>query len=212
MMKQTVTYGLGMLLLLSACSSGNGGGDTTSGGNGGDGAGGASSTGGAGGIGGAGGSSGMNDCPSAEPMPGATCTIQDLLCSYGSSPFPMCRHRYRCDMGQWGQFGGFCQKEPAACAPSPPDGTACPAQGSFCVDGTRLCMCPVCGGAGCPPEPWSWSCSIAPAAGCPDFVPNEGTTCTDAALVCEYGIICNEYARVQCKNGVWAWDPLLACP
>jgi len=210
MKKRIAMVALGMVLQLCACSSGNGGGNTASGGQGGDA--GAGASGGAAGSGGAGGSSGMTVCPGAEPMQGTACSVQGLYCSYGDSPFPMCRHRYRCDMGQWATFRAFCQDEPPACAPSPPDGTACPGQTSYCVDGSRLCMCPVCGGAGCPPEPWSWSCSNAPAAGCPDFVPNEGTECTDTALVCEYGIMCNEYARVQCINGVWAWDPFVACP
>lgn len=177
---------------------------------------GGSGNGGNGATGGNGGTGGMNQgstpCPTTEPMPGAACSIQDLQCSYGESPFPMCRPRYRCDMGQWILQSAACQQEPAACMPSPPEGTACPGQGSYCVDGTKLCMCPVCGGAGCPPEPWVWSCSAPPAMGCPAIVPNAGTSCTDATLVCEYGIMCNEYARVQCKNNLWVWDPDFACP
>jgi len=201
-----------IVFVLGACEGGSTGGTSNAAGNGGMG-GNAVGGMGEGGMGGNGGTNaGPTGCPASEPTVGMACVKQDLHCSYGEGAFPMCRHRYRCDMGQWAQFGGFCQQEPAACAPSPPEGTACPGQGSYCVDGTKLCMCPVCGGAGCPPEPWVWSCSAPAAAGCPALVPNDGTACNDPAVVCEYGIMCNEHARVQCTNGAWTWDPEFACP
>jgi hypothetical protein len=185
----------------------------TNGGSGG--AGGTGAAGGSAGNGGTGGSGGMSNpavCPVTEPTMGDACATPDLHCSYGEGAFPMCRHRYRCDAGVWATFSAFCDMEPAPCAPSPPDGAACPGQTSYCVDGTRLCMCPVCGGAGCPPEPWSWSCSSAPAMGCPALVPNEGTACSDPTLDCEYGIMCNEHARARCTNGLWIWDEDMPCP
>ena len=192
---------LGLAFVMGACDGGVSGGG-----------GGAGGMAGAGGMGTGGMNGGMTKCPANEPMMGDACTMQGLHCSYGESAFPMCRHQYRCDMGMWAQSGGFCQQEPGSCMPSPVEGTACPGQFSYCVDGTKLCMCPVCGGAGCPPEPWFWSCSAPPAAGCPAVVPNDGTACNDPGLACEYGIMCNEHARVQCTNGTWVWDPEYACP
>jgi len=190
------------LLVAGACEDvkTNGGG----GGNGGTGA--------TGGTGGTGGMTNPSVCPVTEPSKGDPCSMQNLHCSYGEGAFPMCRHRYRCEMGIWSTFTALCQDEPPPCAPSPPDGTVCPGQGSYCVDDTRLCMCPVCGGAGCPPEPWSWSCSNPPAMGCPALVPNEGTACSDPALICQYGIACNEHATARCTNGLWIWDDELPCP
>ncbi len=197
-----------VVFVLGACDGGSTGGTTNAtGGTGGTGGMGEAGTGGSGGT-----NTGVTNCPVTEPMNGGACSTQDLQCSYGEGAFPMCRHRYRCDMGQWVQLGGFCQQEPVACAPSPPEGTACPGQGSYCLDSTKLCMCPVCGGAGCPPEPWVWSCSAPPATGCPALVPNEGTACNDPSLACEYGIMCNEYAHAKCTNGTWKWDPEFACP
>jgi hypothetical protein len=197
---------VGIVFVLGACDGGSTGGTTNAtGGTGGNGVGGND-------VGGNGGMNGSTPCPASEPTNGVACTTPNLQCSYGDGAFPMCRHKYRCDLGKWAQNGGFCQQEPLACSPSPVEGTACPGQGSYCFDGTKLCMCPVCGGAGCPPEPWSWSCGAAPAAGCPDFVPNDGTACNVPALVCEYGINCNEHARAQCINGTWIWDPEYPCP
>lgn len=185
---------------------------TNGGGGGSGGTGGASVSSGSGGTGGTGGMTNPSICPTTEPTMGDACSTPDLHCSYGEGAFPMCRHRYRCEMGAWAKFGGYCDSEPAPCAPSPPDGTACPGQTSYCVDQNRLCMCPVCGGAGCPPEPWSWSCSSPPATGCPDIVPNEGTACVDPAIVCDYGIMCNEHATARCQNGLWRWDEDFPCP
>lgn len=178
------------------------------------GGGGSANTGGASGTGGTGGESGTSGpCPTTEPMNGSVCSTPNTQCSYGESAFPRCRRRYRCDTGQWANIGGFCDPEPAACSPANPAGTSCGTQFSYCVDnGTSLCMCPICGGAGCQPEPWTWSCSGPPQSGCPDIVPNEGTTCNDATLDCEYGIMCNEYARTRCVNGIWQWDLEIACP
>lgn len=199
-----------VFLMAAACEDVN-----TKGGSGGGGmgaTGGSAGNGGSSASGGSGGMSNVSVCPVTEPTQGDACSVQDLHCSYGEGAFPMCRHRYRCVMGNWMTNGAFCDMEPAPCAPSPPDGTACPGQTSYCVDGTRLCMCPVCGGAGCPPEPWSWSCSGPAATGCPDFVPNEGTSCADSALVCDYGFSCNEHATARCSNGLWVWDEELPCP
>src|SRR4051794_20055923 len=105
--ERMAVFGVAMAMSTLGCDGGSTGGSTVAtGGMGGSGVGGA---GGAGGT-----NAGPTGCPASEPMNGAACAKQDLHCSYGESPFPMCRHRYRCDMGKWAQSGGFCQQEPAA--------------------------------------------------------------------------------------------------
>ncbi|MBK8258240.1 MAG: hypothetical protein IPK82_36925 [Polyangiaceae bacterium] len=156
-------------------------------------------------------SGGSTGCPTVEPQVGDACDSDELRCSYGESVIPSCRRGYKCLSNQWQPDGLGCTEDPAAC-PSPTDGVECATQQALCIAGDNFCVCAPCGGAGCPPPPFFWSCGTAPQAGCPAVVPNDGTACDTANLECFYGVMCAESASIKCVEGAWKWDPPIACP
>lgn len=141
-----------------------------------------------------------------------TCEADGLRCSYGESAIPGCRRGYRCQDGAWQVDGLGCEDDPADCPSDSPGGTECQEQSSLCVNAALFCVCGPCGGAGCPDPPWSWSCGGPPNTGCPDVIPNDGTACDEASLVCHYGVFCAEEATARCTEGAWTWDEPMACP
>lgn len=150
-------------------------------------------------------------CPSVAPEAQSACAEEALHCTYGDSPVPSCRPSYTCVNGGWTIDTLGCLEGPYKC---PPDvgSEACPAQGDTCVTDTSFCICGPCGGAGCPPEPWSWVCAQGTDPGCPALLPNDGAACDAPEQVCNYGVMCADFVTARCIGGAWDWDDPLACP
>lgn len=151
-------------------------------------------------------------CPAAIPS-GGTCTTAEegLRCTYGDSVRPECRTDYTCTSGGWATTKNFCEPSLDCGTTDPTEGSACTTEG-VCEVGNDICVCTACAGGPCMPSP-TWSCAKPPTtAGCPATVPNDGTSCTTEGLNCSYGLICAQSgAMVDCKNGRWTWNMLIAC-
>ena len=186
-------------------TTGTGGGSTTGTGTGGTGSGGGTTT------------TKKSPCPKS-PAPGTACTIPNLACSYGDDVRAECREVDTCTGGVWVADHTACPPQSPACPSSPP-----PNKSSCSLDAgshrllrvpqrgrLRLLRRARRGGGLCMVGPPEWYCGspMGPAA-CPAITPNEGTTCSDAGLICSYPSGCGLTA--SCTGGLWTWT-MSACP
>lgn len=159
-------------------------------------------------------------CPASQPLPGASCEDQGLLCSYGDAPTLECRSVYACStQGDGGavwvtneSVGPPCGGPlPEGYCPTSPPERASPCtvavDGIPCVYGTLLCFCNALESrtAG---SPGVWFCEGPPVdPECPASLPNLGEGCETQALECYYAFnACSEpFAELFCYKG--AWEP-----
>ena len=124
----------------------------------------------------------------------------------------MCGVQGLCDGTMWvitEPSAPACNDDPlAGCDPTAPDpGTVCADTALDCwYAGGRHCWCSDCQGGSPYPicqtiDPPEWACS-SPAAGCPEVVPQAGTSCSDEGLSC--GPHCE--LQVLCEGGFWVWQ------
>jgi hypothetical protein len=153
-------------------------------------------------------------CPSTEPTGGSCAGLADgLTCTYGSSVRPECRTLWVCVAGKWEMPGNVCAMFTGCPATQPPTSMVCTNMNQVCTYADTICLCNACAAGPCKVPPVTWQCTAPPSTlGCPPVVPNNGTACTTNELQCSYGFPCaSSGAVVNCTNGVWVWDQMIAC-
>ena len=153
---------------------------------------------------------GPGECPSEPPRAGDPCQ-GELECSYDSCSNPENVSDARCVDGQW-EVGS------ASCNPPPPEGDltcpdAPPEQGAACADLTLDCDYDPCTNergtlaARCVDFAWEvedeYSCNPPPPPPeCPEELPESGTSCDLAGMVCSYA---EGTLEAECKSE-FTWD------
>jgi hypothetical protein len=118
-----------------------------------------------------------------------------------------------CTGGAWTTTKSACAMSTTCGSTPPTSGTACPTNGVACAYGSTICICSQCPSGLCMAGGPDWSCAGPPStAGCPPLVPNQGTACSTADLMCTYGFPCGGSGTTAvCKGGLWSWVGV-ACP
>ncbi|HMR75511.1 MAG TPA: hypothetical protein PKD61_10370 [Polyangiaceae bacterium] len=190
---------IGCCLAFCIASPACGGEDFSSGSGGSAGAGSGSGATAAGGAsaGGAGGAPVSGTCPAA-PANGLSCTSEGLVCTYGTGPRPCQRTVWKCGAGAFAQINQPCAAD-TTCPPAIVGNTSC-SVAKICPAAGALCGCNI--------QISKWSCVNTPP-GCPDTIPNAGTSCAGAkAQDCSYGKcgVTDEEVRARCVSDVWIWE------
>jgi hypothetical protein len=150
-------------------------------------------------------------CPSQPPPAGLSCGQPQRDCWYGNDPRWYCRDRYSCTQGRWEQTGLADCTGPSNRCPAdptqPPDGVCNGSGNTYCEYGPGYaCECQFGGFGG-----ETWGCMTPPGGGCPDLMPNAGTTCMNLYVNgCDYGYGCSG-VMMECKNNTWEMTGQRVC-
>ncbi len=163
---------------------------------------------------------GPSGCPLELPANDTTCLgLNGLVCTYGDSLTPQCRTVLTCTAVPTGEVWGVTPPDRDLCAgvgcpgAPPPSASECTVDGLTCgFEDGLLCTCTTCTGGPCGPPPPQWVCG-SPQAGCPDVLPNAGTSCAGAEGSCDYGNPCAGGQATSCNpaTGAWEWVSV-PCP
>ncbi|MGH7285229.1 MAG: hypothetical protein ACRELY_27215 [Polyangiaceae bacterium] len=154
-------------------------------------------------------------CPGSIPAAGTPCTIDGLICEYGSSDLEFCNTVAKCTSGTFDITPpeDACQNELDAGGTCPATlgeieaGSACPTFGQACTYAEGSCGCGFVNHSAD-----EWVCDTSPGAGCPTPRPKLGSTCSPNGLMCDYGA-CTILGNpdMACDGGVW-FDVTVPCP
>jgi hypothetical protein len=153
-------------------------------------------------------------CPTDPPTAGASCTDNGLECEYGTNPNVECNKTFTCAGSLW--------TSPSSTPPCPPADDCPPAyitsgkneqcsmsdEDLTCSYAQGTCIC----SEGSLPEvggPY-WNC-IPATSSCPSPRPRLGSACSDEGTQCDYGA-CEGGIAIECKDGVWQQNNMVACP
>jgi hypothetical protein len=157
----------------------------------------------------------LSQCPGTEPVIGASCAAEGVVCTYGDSVRVDCRRARGCVMGTWIMDPSEdCRQPPANYCPAQVPADSCsavtwtgmtiPTNGqAVCAypDGTS-CVCNICQGLGCSGQ--AWLCVSPPTnPACPAIAPNLGAKCPSQGLECDYGICGQGGGQFICRKTVW---------
>jgi hypothetical protein len=154
-------------------------------------------------------------CPASPPAAGGSCPDTGLQCEYGTNPNLTCNELFDCTTSGWRNVS-----PPVTCTPQ----SECPAkylgpmsQSNPCPaseldltcaypQGTCICSYGELATNGGP----FWNCTPTTPT-CPSPRPLIGTACSDPGAQCDYGS-CEGGITIQCEDGIWQEDNMVACP
>lgn len=168
-------------------------------------------------------------CPSAPPVSSTACPILGLECTWGEDSRFGCRTYSVCLKSQqqdlaWNAQSAGCALPMPSCPPSAPLADSSCVLGDLgltCVYLDVAYTCANCVGTLCS-QGYSWHSSLLEPR-CPATVPNYGTPCPSAGLLCDYNFCADDTVvpdnatwahgtAVICQDGTWQHRVGVACP